>query len=40
MLANILKITQKMDLYNTIFVIVLYDDNVVFTGALEFGKKR
>ena len=40
MLADILKITQKLDLYNTIFAIVLYDDKVVFTGSLEFGKRR
>lgn len=40
MLADILKITQKLDLYNTIFAIVLYDNKVVFTGSLEFGKRR
>ena len=38
MLANVLKVIQKIDVYNTIFVIVLYEGNIVFTGSLSFNK--
>ena len=38
MLANVLKVIEKIDVYNTIFVIVLYDGNIVFTGSLSFNK--
>lgn len=36
MLNNILKIERKMNYYKSIFVIIRYENNVVFTGGLNF----
>jgi hypothetical protein len=36
MLRRILKIERKMDYYKSIFVVIRYENNVVFTGILNF----
>ncbi len=36
MLNNILKIERKMNYYKSIFVIIRYENNIVFTGNLNF----
>jgi hypothetical protein len=36
MLRRILKIERKIDYYKSIFVVIRYENNVVFTGILNF----
>jgi hypothetical protein len=37
MLYQILKIERKLNIYNSIIVIIEYENKIVFTGNLGFG---
>lgn len=36
MLQNLLQIKEKVNMYQSIFVVIKYEDEIVFTGSLNF----